>query len=146
MLVKARLEFKDKKMFEVPFNPARLTLDACAAKSKNGSLDRRGVVVRLRMELIFDKSIEMESVYKETRQFLDAAKDSMDRRAVFHWNKFDFDGYLEQASADYEMFSENGDPVRARIRLVISSRNSSMISKDWYDDYQALFSIKDGMR
>lgn len=145
MLVKARIEFKDKVMFEVPFNPARLTLEASALRREDGAMEGQAASVRLGMELVFDKSIEMESVYKETKQFLDAARDPLERRVIFHWNKFEFDGYLEEAGVDYEMFSENGNPIRARIRLMISSRNSSMISKDWYDDYQELFSIKGGM-
>lgn len=149
MIEKACIQFMDNvadsgdgTMFQVPFNPAQLYFEAGQGKEERREPGIRGMKVRLKMKLIFDKSLEMGSVQEETERFLEAARDPLKRRVVFQWDELCFDGLLEQMSAVYEMFAEDGKPVRARIDLAVGSRNKSMVSQEWYRDYRDLFSIK----
>ncbi len=149
MIEKACIQFMDMvtdsgggTMFQVPFNPAQLCFEAGRERKDRREPGIRGRKVRLKMKLIFDKSLEQGSVQEETEQFMEAARDPLKRRVVFQWDKLCFDGLLEQMSAVYEMFAEDGKPVRARIDLAIGSRSGSMASEEWYRDYKELFSIK----
>lgn len=148
MLEKASIEFKDivtdsgkGTLFEVPFNPVELTFEAGAGKSGEPEDEEQEISVCLSMSLVFDKSLEMESVQEETERFLDAASDPLKRRVIFQWNEISFDGLLKQLSAVYEMFSEDGRPVRARVDLTIDARSGSMVFGEWQKDYRKLFSL-----
>lgn len=149
MVEKACIQFMDAgtdsgegTMFHVPFNPAQLNFEAGKGEIPGQEQDNRGMRIRLKMLLIFDKSLERKSVKEETEQFLEAARDPLKRRVIFQWDELCFDGLLEQMSAAYEMFTEDGKPVRARIEITIGSRSGSMAAEEWYRDYKELFSIK----
>lgn len=149
MVEKAWIEFKDivtdsgdGTVFYVPFNPTELIFEAGSEKDEEKKTGARGMNVRLRMKLIFDKSLEMESVQEDTQRFLSAARDPLKRRVLFQWNKIFFDGLLERMSAVYEMFTEDGNPVRARVDLTIAGRSGSMAEEEWYKDYRELFFSK----
>lgn len=149
MLNKAYIEFKDivtddgrGTMFQVPFNPSELSFESTALKPDRTD-EKQEMTVRLNMKLVFDKSLYMESVQEETERFLAAARDPQKRRVLFHWNEMNFDGLLDRMTASYEMFSNEGKPVRAKIDIGISARGSSMAASEWYSDYKALFKIKE---
>ena len=64
MVEKAWIEFKDivtdsgnGTVFYVPFNPTELNFEAGSEKDEEKKTGARGINVRLRMKLIFDKSL-----------------------------------------------------------------------------------------
>lgn len=134
----------EKEQFEVQFNPAELEIEGNAriAETQNGTGKNHqnidygslGSKIIVRIPLIFDKSLEMDSVasnvmYRTMKKdisvagqvsdFLDAVRNPFARSIRFCWGNMIYKGQLASTAAEYTMFAKDGEPVRAKVTLEI---------------------------
>ena len=119
------------RILKVQFNPASLTFTAgnqadisekkSLIKKQNGFADECNITddykpMRLRMKLIFDRSIYKDfSVIPEVEGFLAIVKNPYIRQVGFHWGEQHYTGKISEMNVDYTMFHASGIPVRAVI-------------------------------
>ncbi|MCL2633103.1 MAG: hypothetical protein FWD34_01165 [Oscillospiraceae bacterium] len=77
------------------------------------------------------------SVQPVVEGFIAALRNPNTRRILFHWGEFEFYGDLTELSAEYVMFSLEGHPVRAKVRMRVV--NVETASEKWDNDFKEAF-------
>lgn len=134
----------EKEQFEVQFNPKELEIQGSSKKGKSqtgtgaehenidyGSL---GSKVMVKIPLIFDKTEEGSSIISinlqkskgktvsvapDVEHFLQSVRNPFSRTIRFSWGNMLYQGQLASVSAQYTMFSREGQPIRANVNLEI---------------------------
>lgn len=140
---------KESFLFEVPFNPSELSFER-----QNGRKDKKKNWQRseeenigqtylcqavtpdivMKVKLIFDRTVyEDDSVQQEVEGFLATARDPAARFVNFQWKEVQFQGILTSVSAQYQMFSPLGNPMRASVELSITGQKNQteLLAKDY---------------
>lgn len=130
---------KETTTIKVQFNPSSLqfTSGDSASKaeagkekadiSRNENGETRTVpaentnnLVRVKMKLIFDRTIYMDSsVQPEVERFIALVKSPYVRQVAFYWGKMCYKGVVKGVDAAYVLFNEEGTPMRATIDFSI---------------------------
>lgn len=147
--ISAAFTNKESFLFEVPFNPSELRFerrDGRKDQKKNWQKGENTIIgetylcqsvtpdIVMKVKLIFDRTLyEDDSVQQEVEGFLATARDPATRFINFQWQEIQFQGILISASAQYQMFSSLGNPIRASVELSISGQDSQteLMAKDY---------------
>ncbi|MCL1822997.1 MAG: hypothetical protein FWG44_02220 [Oscillospiraceae bacterium] len=84
------------------------------------------------------------SVRPQVEAFLAAVRNPYTRLIEFTWEKFTFVGNIAQISAEYTMFSIEGHPVRANMRLMLVNEKNNAESQRWIRDFDNAFKGSSG--
>lgn len=139
---------KESFLFEVPFNPSELRFErqnGRKTEKKNWQKEKETIGqtylcqavtpdIVMKVKLIFDRTLyEDDSVQQEVEGFLATARDPFTRFIIFQWKEIQFQGILTSVSAQYQMFSSLGNPVRASVELSITGQKSQteLMAKDY---------------
>ena len=101
------------------------------------ALLRTGVVAAVNA-----KSKKTYSVRTQVEGFIAAMRDNYTRKITFNWGKMSYTGILLNVSAQYTMFSMDGNPIRANVNLGILCADSSIEDNDmgaWQNSFKKVF-------
>ena len=82
------------------------------------------------------------SVRPQVEGFMGALRNSYTRKVNFYWGKMMYSGELTDISAEYTMFSTDGNPIRANVNvgiLLVDSELSYQSMGQWQISYQKVF-------
>jgi hypothetical protein len=79
------------------------------------------------------------TVQPQVEGFIAALRNPYTRTVTFTWKDFVFEGTLSNISAEYMMFSTNGRPVRAKIRLKLLSDRNKSTNERWRKEFDEGF-------
>lgn len=79
------------------------------------------------------------SVQKEVEGLVAALRNPFTRKIRFQWADFSFTGSLQNVSAQYEMFSVSGRPIRAKVFLRLRQDQSVGEMQKWKQDFDKIF-------
>ena len=131
------------KKVEVQFNPEslKLTLSNANEGGKSRGRQRRQFVgkssTELSFDLIFDTADELSggqarSVTERTKdveRFVlpkgNSKKKQAPARVRFHWGNLIFDGVISNLTVNFELFSPDGIPLRAKMGITIKEQDAS---------------------
>lgn len=103
---------EEKKRFNINRNEDGIVEEADVEKCQNA--------VTVSMKLIFDRSIyEDNSVQHEVEGFFAMVQNPYVRKVAFHWGKQYYMGKIKEMKAEYQLFDENGTPMRATVEFSI---------------------------
>lgn len=126
---------EDVTRIKVQFNPSSLQFTSGDAASKaeagkekadisrneNGETrtapaENTSNLVRVKMKLIFDRTIYVDSsVQPEVERFIALVKSPYVRQVAFYWGMMCYKGVVKGVDAEYVLFNEEGIPMRATI-------------------------------
>ncbi len=82
------------------------------------------------MSLIFDRTACQDSdVMPQVEGFLAAVRNPFTRQVSFNWGALYYKGRVTEIQVDYEMFGQDGSPVRARMDLTMALSDTSARTK-----------------
>ncbi|MCL2035968.1 MAG: hypothetical protein FWG83_01095 [Oscillospiraceae bacterium] len=79
------------------------------------------------------------SVRPQVEAFIAALRNPYTRMVEFTWGEFSFEGNITNLSAEYTMFSIEGHPVRANLRLRLVNEKNDNESDRWIKDFDKAF-------
>lgn len=82
------------------------------------------------------------SVRPQVEGFMGALRNSYTRKVNFYWGKMKYSGELTEISAEYTMFSTDGNPIRANVNvgiLLVDGELSYQSMGQWQLSYQKVF-------
>jgi hypothetical protein len=83
------------------------------------------------------------TVQPQVEGFIAALRNPYTRTVLFSWNEFSFEGILNQISAEYTMFSVEGRPVRAKVRVKLINDMTLKAKKEWKEYFKEAFENSD---
>lgn len=119
---------------KVQFNPSELTFssgeaaygnDKASVHYDNGKepitlSNNPSTSISVGIKLVFDKSIyKNSSVQSEVEGFFALIKNPYVRQIAFYWGTMCYVGVVKRLDAEYVMFDENGNPIRANVNMSI---------------------------
>jgi len=113
MLAKAFLMKRDNHSIKIPFlfNPKDLTIEKSNLSSQR----------TLTLDLFFDTSEEKTDIRKYTERITDLTSDIHSPSIyLFKWGNFIFPCKIESAEKRFTMFTPEGIPVRATIKITLT--------------------------
>lgn len=147
-----------KKIFQVQFNPNKLTISAQAKQKetqqdktnkekKQDSLEQimAGTGISVSIQLIFAGQKDKHSVREQVEGFLSAVRSPRTSKIAFHWNQMCYEGYLTSVAAEYKMFDAAGKPVYAELNLSLECSNADQEENPqnyWKEIFQKAFAVK----
>ncbi len=79
------------------------------------------------LSLIFDHTLHEEgNVMTRVEGLLAAVRSPFTRQVSFNWGELYYKGRVTEIEAEYEMFGQDGSPVRARVDLTIAMSDTSV--------------------
>jgi hypothetical protein len=79
------------------------------------------------------------TVQPQVEGLIAALRNPYTRTILFTWNEFMFEGILNQISAEYTMFSVDGHPVRAKVRIRLVNDRTLTTNKAWSEYFKQAF-------
>lgn len=82
------------------------------------------------------------SVRPQVEGFMGALRNSYTRKVNFYWGKMTYRGEINEISAEYTMFSTDGNPIRANINigiLLVDGELGYQYMRQWMKSYLAVF-------
>lgn len=82
------------------------------------------------------------SVRPQVEGFMGALRNSHTRKFNFYWGKMKYCGEINEISAEYTMFSTDGNPIRANVNigiLLVDGDLSYQYMGQWMESYLAVF-------
>lgn len=86
------------------------------------------------------------SVRPQVEGFIGALRNSGTRKITFHWGNMHYKGQLTYVNAEYNMFSIEGNPIRAVVNMTLLLKDNTMdysYMKQWQDSYEKVFGNSD---
>ena len=82
------------------------------------------------------------SVRPQVEGFMGALRNSNTRKVNFYWGKMKYSGEINEISAEYTMFSTDGNPIRANVNigiLLVDGELDYRYMGPWMESYLAVF-------
>ena len=86
------------------------------------------------------------SVRPQVEGFIGAIRNSETQKAIFYWGKMQYKGQITHVSAEYTMFSTDGNPIRAVVNigmLLVDNTIDFSYMGQWQDAYEEVFGSSD---
>lgn len=86
------------------------------------------------------------SVRPQVEGFIGALRNNYTRKITFYWGNMSYSGVLTDVSAQYTMFSTDGNPIRANVNLGILCTDESISDNymgQWQESFKKVFGNDD---
>lgn len=120
---------------KVQFNPSSLRFSSGGTESgkekadvshkekeqtRTAPAENSSELVRVAVKLIFDRSIyEDSSVQSQVESFISIVRNSYVRQVAFYWGTMCYRGVVKSVNAEYVLFNQAGNPMRATVDFSI---------------------------
>lgn len=91
---------------------------------------------------VSDVTGKTHSVKPQVEGLIGALRNNYTRKIIFTWGKMQYTGNVTHVSAEYTMFSTDGNPIRAVVNLGIQCTEENMKDNNmgqWQKSYQEVF-------
>jgi len=92
------------------------------------------------------KTQKTYSVRPQVEGFIGALRNDYTRKITFYWGNMSYSGVLTSVSAEYTMFSTDGNPIRAHVNLGILCTDESISDNymgQWQESFKKVFGNDD---